>query len=453
MGLFWYTFGLLTLLLAISAGASYWVLRVGDEELRVQENARQITAMMTLARASLAHNTSPSQRAAFIDALSSQEWMRLIPRHANDRVQPLDSGTRKQRLFVVLRQRLGAHTDIARSVNSQPGLWVSFAVDNDLWWLWQDRAGLGQGINGGTWLIWLALLAAGVLIGAALLARLINRPLDALAAAAQQVSQGDYDNSRLDETIRQAEVYTVNARFNRMAEQIARVERERAQMLAGISHDLRTPLARLRLDIEMSVPDETARDNMAADIDQVGATLNKFLDYARPVRGELSVVDLRRLILRCALPFARLEDMSVQVDVPKRLHVLVDEVELARVIANLLENAHRYGQTPDTGFTRVRIAATVREGWVRLRVRDHGEGVPAADIDQLTRPFFRSDTARQNVTGTGLGLAISARMIEAMGGKLRFVNAVSGGLQALIRLQLADGPGWAWEDDSAHPRR
>jgi two-component system osmolarity sensor histidine kinase EnvZ len=372
--------------------------------------------------------------------------MRLVARSPQDRVESYDNSDWNSRLSAALRDRLGADTAVERSVNCIPGLWVSFSVDNTQWWLWLVRSRVEQGMNSNAWLVWFAVLAGGVLIGAALLARLVNRPRDSLAKAARQVSKGDYASSRLDESVRQSEVYTVNVRFNHMAEQLVRTERDRAQMLAGISHDLRTPLARLRLEMEMSVPDEIARDNMVADIGQVSTTLNKFLDYARPARSELSVVDLRRLVRRCAIPFARLEDMTVQIDIPPRLHVLADEVELGRVMDNLLENAHRYGRTPGTGFTRVRIASTVRDGWARVRVRDYGEGVPEAQLDQLTRPFFRGDTARQNVAGTGLGLAIGARMIDAMGGQMRFVNAPSGGLLVLMRLQLIDGPGRAWAE-------
>jgi len=447
ISLFWYTFGLLILLLVGSVLAGYWILRVADREPRIQNAARQIVSLIVLTRDTLPH-IDVSQRSKFIASLWQQEHMRLVPRTPQDRVESLPGSEWDRQLSFALRDRLGAATYVASSVNGTAGgLWVSFAVGDESWWLFLDHSYIDQGINSNAWLLWFAMLAVSVLIiGAALLARLVNRPLNSLAMAAKQVSKGDYGNSRLDESVRQTEVYTVNARFNRMTEQLTRIERERAQMLAGISHDLRTPLARLRLELEMSVPDETALDHMVADIEQVDATLNKFLDYARPTRGKLITVDLRRLVRQCVLTFARHGEMSVQIAIASRLHVLADDTELGRVIVNLLENACRYGRTPGTGFARVRIAATVKDGWAWLRVRDYGEGVPEAQIDQLTRPFFRGDAARQNVGGSGLGLAIAARMVEAMGGKMRFVNAASGGLLVLIRLQLVDGPGRAWAE-------
>ena len=124
-----------------------------------------------------------------------------------------------------------------------------------------------------------------------MIARLINRPLKQLSFAASRIRDGDFD-SRLDENTLTSEIREVNIGFNRMARELAKVEEDRAVMLAGISHDLRTPLARLRLETEMSVADEEAKRNMAADIDQLDAIIDKFMDYARPGETQLAPVHL-----------------------------------------------------------------------------------------------------------------------------------------------------------------
>ena len=208
-------------------------------------------------------------------------------------------------------------------------------------------------------------------------------------------------------------------------------------MLAGISHDLRTPLAPLRLETELSVPDAEAREHMVADIAQVDTIIDKFLDYARPDHVSLQALPLAALAQAAAQPFASRDDMQVQIDVAPELQVMGDEVELSRVLANLLENARRYGKSADSGIARVRIAATAREHGVTLRVRDHGPGVPEEQLAILTRPFFRGDTARTEATGAGLGLSIVAKMVRHMGGELTLANSPSGGLMAVIRLQPA----------------
>ena len=122
------------------------------------------------------------------------------------------------------------------------------------------------------------------------------------------------------------------------------------------------------------------------------------------------------------------------------LYVLCDEVEFSRVISNLLENARRYGRSPEDGIVRVRIVASAEDGWVTLRMQDQGVGVPEELLPQIMRPFFRADSARTAAQGTGLGLPIVARSVENMDGQLQVVNAPSGGLMVIVQLRQADAP-------------
>lgn len=223
--------------------------------------------------------------------------------------------------------------------------------------------------------------------------------------------------------------------FNRMAQQLSKVEQDRAVMLAGISHDLRTPLARLRLETEISVPDETARAHMAADIDQLDGIIDKFLDYARPEQARLSPVCVNDVVDATVFAIQQSDEVRVKVDMPDDLWVMADEVELARVLSNLIENSRRYGKTPGTNMARVEITGRSAQDWVMLRVRDRGPGVPTDMLPNLTKPFFRGDTARTAATGAGLGLAIVEKTIQRMGGAFALANGRTGGLGALIRLQ------------------
>jgi two-component system osmolarity sensor histidine kinase EnvZ len=222
-----------------------------------------------------------------------------------------------------------------------------------------------------------------------------------------------------------------------MAQQLAKIEQDRAVMLAGISHDLRTPLARLRLETEMSVADLDARHHMASDIDQLDAIIDKFLDYARPDHVELRPVVLNEVIEACLYAVQDHDDMRVNLDLAPNLVVMADEVELARVISNLLENARRYGKTPETGIAVVDIAAKARAEWVLLKVRDHGMGVAPETLPNLVKPFFRGDAARTAATGAGLGLSIVDKTVQRMGGIFALANTTSGGLAAHVKLQKA----------------
>jgi two-component system osmolarity sensor histidine kinase EnvZ len=174
---------------------------------------------------------------------------------------------------------------------------------------------------------------------------------------------------------------------------------------------------------------------MAADIAQLDAIIDKFLDYARPEPAHLGAVSLNTIVAAAVYAVAEYHDMQVAVDIPDGTNVLADEVDLSRVIANLLENARRYGKSPDTGMTLVDIAAKVRDPWVLIKVRDHGTGVDPAVLARLTNPFFRGDAARTAATGAGLGLAIVEKTVLRMGGMFSLSNTSSGGLAAHIKLR------------------
>ncbi len=433
LSLFWRTFFLLALLLIGSIVAWLQTFRALEFEPRAVQTAQQIASLVNLSRAALIHSDAIA-RVSLIKTLADQEGVRILPREPGDKFELFDAETLDERVVDELASRLGQGTVVASIVNNEPGLWIGFKIDADAYWLLMDRNRFSP-VGGKTWLIWLVIAAALSLAGSAVIARLINRPLKQLSFAASRVRDGDFDASRLDEKAVTSEIREVNIGFNRMAQQLAKIEQDRAVMLAGISHDLRTPRARLRLETEMSVADQDARDHMAADIDQLDAIIDKFLDYARPDHAELKPVLLNDVIEACLYAVQDQGDMRINLDVTKGLYVLADEVELARVLSNLLENARRYGKTPETGIAVVDIAAKARGEWVLLKVRDHGMGVSAEALPNLIKPFFRGDAARTAATGAGLGLAIVDKTVQRMGGIFALANTTSGGLAAHIKLQ------------------
>lgn len=432
--LFWRTFFFLALLLLGSIVAWLQTFRALESEPRAIQSAQQLASMVNLSRAALRYSDSIA-RVSLIKTLADEERVRITPREPKDKYELFESDDELgERITQELQARLGSNTVVASTVNGQKGLWVGFAIDGDAYWLLTDPSKIGPS-RGSTWVIWLVTAAILSLAGAAFIARLINRPLKQLSFAASRMRDGDFDASLLDEKVATSEIREVNIGFNRMAEQLSKIEQDRVIMLAGISHDLRTPLARLRLETEMSVADKDARDHMAADITQLDAIIDKFLDYARPEPARLESVSLNAVIDAAVYAVGDYEDMRVTVSVPENMSVLADEVELSRVISNLLENARRYGKTAETGVAVVDIAAKARDQWVLLRVRDHGMGVAPETLPKLTRPFFRGDAARTAATGAGLGLAIVEKTVQRMGGVFGLTNTGSGGLAAHIKLR------------------
>ncbi|WP_325343875.1 sensor histidine kinase [Xylophilus sp.] len=435
LNLFWRTFFLLAILLTGCILAWVQTLRALEFEPRAVSTAQQIGSLVNLSRVALIHADAIA-RVSLIKTMAEQEGVRILPREPGDRFELLDGSDIGGRLAAELKRRLGAETILAQAVNGEPGLWIGFTINGDANWLLLDRERFTPA-TGKTWLVWLVTAAALSLAGAAAIARLINRPLKQLSFAANRVRDGDFAASRLDEEAVTSEIREVNIGFNRMAQRLAKVEQDRAIMLAGISHDLRTPLARLRLETEMSVADKAARDHMVADIAQLDAIIDKFLDYARPDQVELKPILLRDVVASCLYAVQQQPDILINDSVPPDLRVLADEVELRRVISNLLENARRYGKSPGTGVAYVDIAAKERDEWVLVKVRDHGPGVPDDAIGDLTKPFFRGDSARTEATGAGLGLSIVDKTVQRMGGVFALANTSSGGLAAHLQLRRA----------------
>ena len=434
LSLFWRTFFLLALLLASGVFAWVQTLRALEFEPRAVQSAQQTASLVNLARAAL-NSTDGINRVALIKGLSNQQALKLAPREPKDKWEPYETDRVSRAIAQELRAQLGPDTLVASSVNDKPGLWVGFSIEKDPYWLQAELSRVGP-MSWNTITLWVSIAFLATVLGSAAIARLINQPLKELSFAASRIREGEFD-SRLDENTLTSEVRQVNIGFNRMARELAKVEQDRAVMLAGISHDLRTPLARLRLEAEMSVQDEEAKQNMALDIDQLDAIIDKFMDYARPGDTRMVPVHLSSVVDREMAAFRDTSQIRITSRVAIDTKVIADDTELGRVLQNLFENARRYGRSTDTGIARVHVSYARTGPWVILTVRDHGPGTDPKKLAQLTTPFFRGDAARTAATGAGLGLAIVDKAIQRMGGTFELANAPDGGLMAHIRLKKA----------------
>jgi two-component system, OmpR family, osmolarity sensor histidine kinase EnvZ len=434
LSLFWRTFFLLAILLAFGVFAWLQTLRFLELEPRAVQAAQQTAGLVNLARASL-QQADGINRITLLKSLTNQKATRVTLREPADQFEDFETDRFSRLVSQELRNALGPDAVVARSVNGTPGMWVGFSIERDRYWL-QAQSAHNDPVNLTTWLIWTGIALVATMLGSVMIARLINRPLRQLSDATGRIREGDLD-SRLDENMLTSEIREVNMGFNRMARELARVEEDRAVMLAGISHDLRTPLARLRLETEMSVYDEEAKHNMALDIDQLDNIIDKFMDYARPGETRLEPVNVAQLIDREAAGFRDPSQVRISSRVTDDLVVMADETELGRVFLNLFENARRYGRGAESGRADIAITHQKMGPWAVVSVRDHGPGVPPEKLSQLTTPFFRGDVARTSATGAGLGLAIVDKAMQRMGGALELSNAPDGGLIAHLRLKRA----------------
>ncbi len=428
MTLFARAFLLIALLLALTAAASFQLYRVHEREPRARELAQQTVSTVNLTRAALV-NADPFLRRELLAELGEREGIRLAPLTGAETLAPLPPDPVLARVVERVRAALGGTTRFALARDGVEGFWVSFAIDEDEYWVMLPRERIAPAFGWG-WLGWAALLGALALAGAWLAASRIARPLAALTHAAARLGRGEAHQPLAEDGPR--ELAALAQAFNRMAADLGALERERATVLAGISHDLRTPLSRLRLAIEMSGVAPDAAAGMVADIEEMDRVLGQFLDYARGEDEPRAEGDLDALVAAIAAERAgRGEPVrSCAGGVPRFAFA---PLALRRAIANLVNNALAHAGTPVEIVTRVEAGAAVVE------VLDRGPGIPAQEAERLKRPFARREPARGGSGGAGLGLAIVERVARAHGGRLELAGRAGGGLAARLVLPLSAG--------------
>ncbi|SAK70848.1 periplasmic sensor signal transduction histidine kinase [Caballeronia pedi] len=417
-GLFWRTFALIALLIAVSLTAWFQSFRVIEREPRAQRVALQLVAVVKLTRTALLYS-DPDLRRALLQDLESNEGVRVYPRETTDKykLQPDESLNRLIERDV--RGRLGNETIIAQSVNDIPGVWISFKIDDDDYWVALDRDQLDT-VTGLQWAGWGVFALALSLFGAAFITSLVNRPFARLALAARRVGSGQSPEPLPERGMGVAA--ETNRSFNQMVQNLEQLEADRALMLAGISHDLRTPLARLRLETEMSPSDEATKLAMIDDIEQMDMIIGRFLDYARPMQRMPEAVDLSMIAGELAARFQADEGVVMHTDLAQGAVIEGDPTDARRVVGNLLENARKYGRSEHDDIARITLQTRVAHGKVELSVMDEGRGIPDDQVALITRPFYRVDTARTQANGTGLGMAIVQRLVTRQRGTLRLRN-------------------------------
>ena len=270
------------------------------------------------------------------------------------------------------------------------------------------------------------ILYAIILLPVMWIVRRISKPLRSLAGAAQDFRPGD-GAAPLEER-GPSDVRAVIAAYNVLSLRVNAMLDEKDRMLGAIGHDLRTPLAALRVRIE-SVEDDDDRNRMADTIDEMNRTLDDILSLARLGRpSEPPVdVDLSALIDAVVDDFREL-DHEVEFEEAPRLKMHLRPTLMRRAVRNLIENAVKYG-----GGTRVRLLPG--EQTVAIEVADRGPGIPADKLAAVFDPFTRLETSRNRDTGgIGLGLALARAIVADAGGDITLANRVDGGLTATITL-------------------
>ena len=273
-----------------------------------------------------------------------------------------------------------------------------------------------------SWLFGVPILSSIIIL---ILVRQMNRPLRRLQNAANNYSKTG-KAPYLDTNHGPLEIRQVNQAFNHMVYTLEQTERDRQIMLAGISHDLRTPLTRIRLTAEM-LPDEFFREGLIYDVDDMDAILNQFISYMRDGSDEeLTDTNINSLLQELVVQFKPLDIRFEAQELPV---IPARSLSLKRLIANLINNAKRYGAEP------IELSASHVDQYILITVADHGEGIPPDQVEELMQPFVRGNSAR-TIQGSGLGLAIVKRIVDIHQGQINIHNREQGGLEVVISLPI-----------------
>jgi two-component system osmolarity sensor histidine kinase EnvZ len=313
----------------------------------------------------------------------------------------------------------------------KPQLWIRVDLPDENYWLGFSVERLVEDVSYGFVIISL-ICAALALLGAYLIQRRVNLPLTQLAQAAQRVGKGELAQ-RLP-VDGPSEIAAVSASFNQMSASLAQLENDRAIMLAGVSHDLRTPLAKMRLAIELlrAKPDAQLLADLERHIEHIDAIIGQFLAYARFGNDEaLQLIALEPVLHELVSDAARHGQVfEARIDALPML--ALRPVAIRRVFTNLMENAQRYGCAPFA------IEAQQHANAVVVRVIDSGGGITPGSEEEIKKPFVRLDGSRGGSAAgaSGLGLAIAERVVRLHGGTLTLSNRAGGGFEACVELPL-----------------
>ncbi len=419
-------FGRLVLLLigvvAISTAASFLIFRYDRAALVARQFGDTKIVQLQALRAALENNDVAARRDN-LKRLGNEYGVRIIPEADRQRF-----GVPAGSSFASLEERLKETLGPATELHVSPGrglLVVKMDVGNVGYWIAFPTRPLAQEELPTRALAWTLTVFLLLLFMAYAFARYLAGPLRELANAVARVGSGETPPP-LPET-GPSEIAAVNRGFNAMLSSLRQIEHDRALLLAGISHDLRTPLARLRLGVEMGGGDAGMRDGMVADIEEMDRIVGQFLEFAR---GDdftaVDTVDVNDIVGNVVARYrAAGKDITFAAGDAPPLALRV--TALSRLLSNLIDNAFAYGAAP------VAIATRAEGNAVVIDVMDRGPGIDAGDAVRMKQPFTRSSASRSRsdgAAGAGLGLAIVERVARLHGGSFDLLPREGGGTMA-----------------------
>jgi two-component system, OmpR family, osmolarity sensor histidine kinase EnvZ len=423
---------LLTALFAFGLGCGVLALREWAQKPRITELAELVAQQIRLAQLNL-ELVPEEQRALLRSWLNSRSAMQVLPLAAADppAATPNPALAARRQFIRDLRSRLPGVRDVRWTPLDRGTVWVQLSVGQQPYWFTENGIYLETSVSG-TGIVVFVLVTLLSVFGAFQIQRRINRPLARLVAAARAL-ESNQRMTALDES-GPHEFAVVSRAFNRMTASLEKMDAERAVLLAGVSHDLRTPLAKMRLAIEMlrGSADPELVQSMQRSAAEMATVTDQFLYYARDREPrELVEMDLNNLLMH-SVERHRGGSRAIRFRPVRECLVAVHRDSISRAVDNLVENALRYSESD------VEVTLDVLDGYARISVLDRGPGIPAAELESVRKPFARGSSGAGK-QGAGLGLAIVERIAAWHGAKLDLRARAGGGTEARLELPLAAG--------------
>ncbi|MGA9853542.1 MAG: ATP-binding protein [Gammaproteobacteria bacterium] len=417
---------LIALLIILSQVAWFGIVRVFFIPPLRAAHANPVVSTMVMARTAL-ENLPDDKRQAFLDALNTHQGFRIVRDGPSQAVFKSSGEKPPGDLETSLRKTFGPSILFKTEPRSHT-LWIRFPVQNQMYWLMLTRNHFAP-VFPLDLLIWVVLGLIIAFIGAYLVIFGLNRRLHRVLEAARTIGRGGTPG-KLEETGPE-EIRDLSRGFNQMAEGLQNLDAERRLMLAGISHDLRTPLTRLRIGIELvgNGVEASLSRGMVHDIEDMDSILMQFLDYARDGSEELpQFADFNQIVFDVCHRYS-VSGNLIKIELDNFPGFIFRKLAMRRMISNLIDNAVRHGGKD------IEVQTRKLKDRIVLEVMDRGPGIRNLSPSEVIKPFVREDSSRGEQISAGLGLTIANRIAKMHGGELRLVNRDGGGLVATVEIK------------------
>ena len=406
-----------------------------EMEPRAESMAQEISTIVKYTKAAI-QSAYPSTRLDLLQSLSKMSDVKIVPAYYFENIEPLPDEIFLTMVVKKIKQDLGEDTIVTLNHYDIPGIWVSFEIGDGLFWAVIPRNVFDRPFPW-HWIGWGIVVFLVSISGAYFLTTRINKPLNLLINATSKLKKGLPFTKIPEDTA--TEFKEVTKAFNEMASNLAKSENERRFIMGSVSHDIRTPLTRMKLSLEM-LPKKSAflKESMDQDIDEINQIINQFLDFVRGFDDEpISSLNFGNFLTELKKQHAilghdlKISKITRSKDIPKNLFIDVRPLAFKRLFDNLINNGVKFSKS-----NKIELVAKLYNEKIVINVLDNGPGIPKAQREKLLEPFERLDQARGSIGGSGLGLAIANRIVMVHNGKLELINRRTGGLNVKLTFPL-----------------